>query len=420
MAQIHSAFSLASFAVFRRRLCPEVKVILYFQLVALIGFAVFVPTRVCAIDQDDPAWVGAWPFDEGEGATVADVKNGNDGEFNGTFDWGPGIIGNAVLAEGGGSIDVPGSPSIASISQQLTVAAWFRVDADSNTGIRKQNAFLLEDQSDTEPIPDGFSFRIWTDQGLSPGLYGTTELLQGQWYHVAGTYDGDVMELYINGVPESIFGVLDSTGAEWVPEWSGNIPPGDQLQLKYGPESLTGAIDEVMILNRALSIEEISEILAGWDSLAPSVSCDFDDNMACDIDDINSLMQEIAAGTNDADFDLTGDGAVDLDDRDAWLASAGTQNGQPGPYLAGDANLSGIVNAEDLNAVGINWQGASNDWSDGNFDAVSGVAAGDLNILGISWQQSSAPAAANAVPEPSAGWALAFMLGLGGFLGRRS
>jgi hypothetical protein len=421
VAHFHSAFTLESFVIFRRRLCRQIQAILYFQFVALIGVAVFVPTTVCAIDQDDPAWVGVWQFNEGEGTTVADVVNGNDGEFNGTFDWGPGVIGNGTAVEvmGDGSIDVPDSPSLGSISEGLTVAAWFRVDADSDTGIRKNGAFLLEDQSASEPIPNGFSFRIWTDQGLSPGLYGTTELVQGEWYHVAGTYDGDVMEMYINGIPESIFGTLDASGAEWVPEWAGELNPGDPLQLKFGPEAFTGAMDEVMILNRALSIEEIFEILPGWDSLVPTPPCDFVGNTVCDIDDINALMQEIVAGTSDPLFDMTGDGAVNLDDRDAWLASAGVQDEQPGPYLPGDANLSGMVGSEDLNALALGWQGDSNNWSDGNFDAGAGATAGDLNLLALNWQQSSGAAAANAVPEPSTGWALAFMLGLSGFLVRR-
>lgn len=239
-------------------------------VVALAAIAVtaLAPSAARAVNQNDPSFVGAWLFDEGAGTTVADVRNGNTGFVNGPFSWTSGILGNAIVASGGGSIDVPDSPSIASISTGLTVAAWVRIDADSDTGIRKQGAFLLEDQSATEPVPNAFSFRIWTDQGLSPGFYGTTQLLLGQWYHVAGTYDGSRMELYVNGVPESAFGVFSDTGAPWTPLWSGVIQPGTPpLQLKYGPEAFVGAIDEVMIFNRALSADEIAEIAAGWHSL---------------------------------------------------------------------------------------------------------------------------------------------------------
>ena len=84
---------------------------------------------------------------------------------------------------------------------------------------------------------------------------------------MAETYDGTNVELYINGLPESSLGALDAGGADWTPDWSGQVGAGDPLQLKFGPESLTGAIDEVMILNRALAAGEIAQLLQGWDTL---------------------------------------------------------------------------------------------------------------------------------------------------------
>ncbi len=52
-------------------------------------------------------------------------------------------------------------------------------------------------------------------------------------------------------------------------------------------------------------------------------NCDFDQLNGCDIDDIDALIMEIVAGTNNALYDLTGDDAVDLADRDQWLVDAG-------------------------------------------------------------------------------------------------
>jgi hypothetical protein len=238
----------------------------------LILFFVLAPLFVCmaswSVDPDDPAIVGLWLCDEGSGDVIMDSSvNGNDA--TGSFDWGEGKFGNGLVISGG-SIVVETSDSINSVKEELTVAAWFRVDADSDTGIRRQNAFLLEDQSATEPIPNSFSFRIWTTSGLSPGIYGKTELQQGEWYHVAGTYDGENMKLYINGVEEKE--LLSDVAAKVDGAWSGDIQtPGDKLQLKYGSESYTGAMDEIIIFNRALSADEIKQLTAGWDS-ALSVS----------------------------------------------------------------------------------------------------------------------------------------------------
>jgi hypothetical protein len=215
-----------------------------------------------ALDPDDPALVGLWLCDEGSGDVLVD-SSGNGNDATGQFDWDEGKFGNCIVISGG-SIVVPTSDSINSISEALTVAAWFRIDADSDTGIRRQNSFLLEDQSTSEAVPKGFSFRVWTSSGLSPGIYGDTELELGVWYHIAGTYDGEMMRLYIDAVEEQNLkseGLADVDGT-----WSGDIAaPADQLQLKYADETYIGAMDEIVIFNRALSAEEIGLLAQGWE-----------------------------------------------------------------------------------------------------------------------------------------------------------
>ena len=66
----------------------------------------------------------------------------------------------------------------------------------------------------------------------------------------------------------------------------------------------------------------------------------------------------------------------------------------------GDANLDGIVNAADLNQVGIHWQQqACNGWSDGDSTGDGAVTAADLNQVGINWQRTPDPVAARRVPR---------------------
>jgi hypothetical protein len=234
--------------------------------ISLIVFLLLITFTAYSLDLEDEALVGLWFCDDGDGDTVTDSSgNGNDGVISGAFDWIGGKFGGAILANGGGSINVQNSDSIDSVTDQVTIAAWFRVDADSDTGIRRQNAYLLEDQSASEPVPDGFSFRIWTTDGLSPGIYGSTELEQGEWYHLAGTYDGEIMKLYVNGVPEEE--LLTSDGGASDGKWGGKVgTPGDQLQLKYASESLTGGMDEICLFSRALSDDEIALLAEGWEN----------------------------------------------------------------------------------------------------------------------------------------------------------
>ncbi|MGB9597924.1 MAG: hypothetical protein ACPL7B_16690, partial [Candidatus Poribacteria bacterium] len=96
--------------------------------------------------------VGLWLLDDSSGNTVKDSSgNKNDASINGAFKWEKGKFDGCLVASGSGSIDVKTSDSINSVTDAVSVGGWFRVDADSDTGIRRQNAYLLEDQSSSEP-----------------------------------------------------------------------------------------------------------------------------------------------------------------------------------------------------------------------------------------------------------------------------
>ena len=127
------------------------------------------------------------------------------------------------------------------------------------------------------------------------------------------------------------------------------------------------------------------------------VSCDFDGSGVCDTSDIDMLIAEIAAGTNGATFDLTGDGQVDLADRDQWLQDAGIENIGAG-YLLGDADLNGGVDGQDFIAWNANKFTATAAWSGGDFNGDGNVDGQDFIIWnGNKFTTANAPA----VPEPA-------------------
>ena len=131
----------------------------------------------------------------------------------------------------------------------------------------------------------------------------------------------------------------------------------------------------------------------------PAIDGDFDDDGDYDCDDVNALVADIAAGNNSAGFDLTGDGSVNLDDRDAWLAEAGANNLVSGrPYLLGDANLDGDVDGSDFGAWNGNKFTSTAAWCAGDFDANGGIDGSDFGIWnGNKFTSANATAA---VPEP--------------------
>ncbi len=129
-----------------------------------------------------------------------------------------------------------------------------------------------------------------------------------------------------------------------------------------------------------------------------SLGCDFDGDGSCGLSDIDQLIAAIAAGTNDAQFDLTGDGLVDTADRDAWLADAGEVNlGAGQAYIVGDANLDGFVDVSDFNIWNNNKFTNTAKWSQADFNADGVTDVPDFNLWNNTKFTSSGTAA---VPEP--------------------
>ena len=155
------------------------------------------------------------------------------------------------------------------------------------------------------------------------------------------------------------------------------------------------------------------EYIATW--TVSSLNCDFDLNGECDIADLDALLAEgpiadsvaVTPGVNDQ-FDLNGDGQIDLSDLSAWLASAASENGLGSPYIAGDANLDGFVDASDFNIWNTGKFTVTTAWSAGDFSGDGLVDTSDFNIWNNSKFMGSDQVVS--VPEPQA--ALLLILGL--------
>jgi len=89
--------------------------------------------------------------------------------------------------------------------------------------------------------------------------------------------------------------------------------------------------------------------------------------------------------------------AIETSDYDPYVDWTNTgSNGKDDMILAcsaggivpGDANLDGIVDAQDLNEVGKNWGLSIPFWQFGDFDRNGVIGAGDLNIIGLYWRDT--------------------------------
>jgi hypothetical protein len=141
--------------------------------------------------------------------------------------------------------------------------------------------------------------------------------------------------------------------------------------------------------------------------------CDFDSSGACDVDDLDELLDAIGGNNPVYNLDPT-DAVINSGDRDAWLSIAGTEN-LGTSYVLGDTDLDGDVDSGDLNNLGSSWRSTDNPgWMNGDFNGDDVVNPSDLNDLGLNWQYGVPNAAKSVVvPEPSGLGALASALTLG-------
>ena len=128
----------------------------------------------------------------------------------------------------------------------MTLEAWIKPTATQSGWRtimqREVDAYFLNaSNSDGPLLPSGGG----TFNGNTGYVSGTTASPVNVWTHVALTYDGAMLRLYVNGVQAGSQARTGSIQTNSNPLWiGGNSPYGEYFQ---------GLIDEVRVYNRALS-----------------------------------------------------------------------------------------------------------------------------------------------------------------------
>jgi hypothetical protein len=200
--------------------------------------------------------MAAYNFDEGTGSVLNDRSgSGNPGTVSGATWSASGHTGSALNFDGVNDwVTVADSPDLA-LGGAMTLEAWIypTVHADWRSAILKET-------------PGGLAYALYSsDDGSRPAAYvnagagdvaatGSASLPLNTWSHVAVTYDGASLRLYING------NAVGSTGM------SGSIVRSAS-PLRLGGNSVwgeffAGRLDDVRIYNRALGTAEIQVDMA--------------------------------------------------------------------------------------------------------------------------------------------------------------
>ena len=233
-------------------------------LACIIFLSVYIPTAISAEKTEGLA--ALYLLDEGNVKTINDSSgNGNDGTIEIGTTWVEGKFGKALHFDVGDTISVPSSDSL-NITDALTLAVWFKLD---NKGVawealRKQAAYLLGvtgNPGDNAP-PGLVAFLVWAGVPWQESFVTSkTELPIGKWVHVAGTYDGKELRVYIDGkldATKKLTGKIDVSAESFCI----GTCAGDPYE---------GAMDEIMVFNRALEENEIQRLILGYEKLISAV-----------------------------------------------------------------------------------------------------------------------------------------------------
>jgi glucose/arabinose dehydrogenase len=205
------------------------------------------------------------PFSEGQGTTAFDASgNGNNAELRNGTGWGPGRIGGGLALDGTNDLAaIANSPSLA-FSDGLTVAGWTRrtaAPAGWHNLVSRQHTTTNADQLFLAFKGATPYFGVNTPNG---GVVkaGTGSVPLGEWVHLAGTYDGARIILYVNGVERARIAKTGALVPSSRPVLLGaNANGPDPLA---GSEFLAGGLDGVRLYSRALSPGEVAALATGF------------------------------------------------------------------------------------------------------------------------------------------------------------
>ena len=239
--------------------------VLILLILSLFALTPLMATHVMALDTN--GLVGAWLFDDGKGEAVTDSSdNGLDGKIaKGKPKWVDGKFDGAM--EFGGQDMVTVDDDNALDLEEFTIAAWVNIPKVSGAW---QIIASKEHRNPTGRnyglfghINSGVVHYSFTTNSGWKSFDAKTVVTDGDWHHVAGTYDGSDFKLYLDGAVDAQV----SPGTK--PDNHDNFFVIGGCDI--GGYWMTGVIDEVVLYDRALSEQELNDLIEDGMSVALDV-----------------------------------------------------------------------------------------------------------------------------------------------------
>lgn len=191
--------------------------------------------------------ISRWKLDEGTGTAISDTKGNNHGTAS-NISWTTGVEGNAISFNGSSSnISIPNHSSL-SPTQELTMMAWVNAAEPKTAKIVQKgdwdgHGIYLDRWTGWK---GGIRFSNNTGMSLD---WGNGVPQMNQWYHLAMTYDGSALRLFVNGQLKAEQAASGTLHINSRPFAIGS----DNGSQKF----FHGKIDEVKLFGKAMTPQEI-------------------------------------------------------------------------------------------------------------------------------------------------------------------
>jgi Concanavalin A-like lectin/glucanases superfamily len=236
-------------------------------LVTMVGGLTSAATATPAHAAVDTGLVLGYGFERLGGGLVTDSSVSHlDGTRMGTpalpaQATGPQGHGKALLFDSAQQQFVNAGDAAALDVDHFTLAAWVRytpnVHDDRWEILEKAGAYWMNIRTDTRQLRFGGFFGGCTGSNRWFFLDSKKVLPANTWVHVAGTYDGKTLRIFINGAQNATMAVTGTTCANTEPL---GIGAKNRTATGVVEAYFDGRIDDLRVYNRALTAAEIKTV----------------------------------------------------------------------------------------------------------------------------------------------------------------
>ncbi len=202
-----------------------------------------------------------WSFDKTINGTTGNSSEHELNSINRGAKFVEGYKGKAMEFDGSSVLEIPYSAVLDSFPGGITVTAWIKKDTSSywNTVVSREIDSTWSEYIGLAVFKNKALFSIDPDGKRYTNTTDSINVPSNKWVHIAGTYDNETIKLYKNGI---LISSVALKGPMLFNDRNPLLIGGNSNDMNHTlVDCFKGDIDEVRIYKRALSVEELRELI---------------------------------------------------------------------------------------------------------------------------------------------------------------